>query len=144
MPLATAGRMAGVPPCNVRPGGFMRIFLTLCAMALALAVPAGKALAHHGWAWTTGKNVEMTGVIKKVRLGNPHGLLDVEVNGETWTFEVGQPYRHKDAGLNDADLKDGVTVRVIGEPSRDAADKRLKVERLFLGDKEYKLYPERD
>ena len=48
-------------------------------LALALAFFSGKALAHHGWAWTTGENMELTGVIKEVRLGNPHGILEVEV-----------------------------------------------------------------
>ena len=31
-----------------------------------------------------------------------------------------------------------------GEPAADASNKRLKVERLYLGDKTYDLYPERD
>ena len=42
------------------------------------------------------------------------------------------------------DLKKGVEIRVIGEPSADIKDKRVKAERLFLGKQEYKLYPERD
>ena len=32
----------------------------------------------------------------------------------------------------------------VGEPAADAADKRLKAERLFLGEREFILYPERD
>jgi hypothetical protein len=118
----------------------------LLALGIAVCVPAagGQAHAHHGWAWTTGKNVEMSGIIKKVRLGNPHGILEVDVDGVMWTFEVGQPFRNERAGLKDGDLAEGVTVRVIGEPAADASNKRLKVERLFLGDKKYELYPERD
>jgi hypothetical protein len=121
-----------------------RSLLAVLALAVGLAVDGGAALAHHGWAWTTGKNVELTGLIKRVRLGNPHGLLEVEVGGERWTFEVGQPWRDERAGLKDGDLAEGVTIRVIGEPAADPSDKRLKVERLFLGDREYKLYPKRD
>ena len=105
---------------------------------------AGGANAHHGWAWTTGKNVEMSGTIKKVRLGNPHGMLEVDVGGEIWTFEVGQPWRNERAGLKDGDLAEGVEIKVIGEPAADATNKRLKVERMFVGDKQYELYPERD
>ena len=107
-------------------------------LALALAFFSGKAFAHHGWAWTTGENMELTGVIKEVRLGNPHGILEVEVGGELWTVEVGQPWRNERAGLKDGDL------RVIAEPAADKSDRRLKVERLFLGDREYILYPDRD
>jgi hypothetical protein len=33
---------------------------------------------------------------------------------------------------------------VIGEPAADSSNRRLKVERLFLGDREYILYPDRD
>lgn len=112
------------------------------ALSFAVAVPAAEA--HHGWAWTTGKNVEMTGQIKKVSLGNPHGRLTVDVDGVDWTFEVGQPWRNERAGLKDGDLAEGVTIRVIGEPSADAKEKRLKVERLYLGEQKYELYPERD
>jgi hypothetical protein len=119
-------------------------YLPVLAIVVGLAVHGDRALAHHGWAWTTGKNIELTGLIKKARLGNPHGLLEVDVNGELWTFEVGQPWRNERAGLKDGDLAEGVTIKVIGEPSADASEKRLKVERLFLGDREYKLYPERD
>jgi hypothetical protein len=86
----------------------------------------------------------MTGVIKEVKLGNPHGILKVEIKGELWTVEVGQPWRNANAGLKDGDLAEGVEIRLIGEPSADASEKRLKVERLFIGDREYVLYPDRD
>jgi hypothetical protein len=46
--------------------------------------------------------------------------------------------------LKDGDLAEDVEIRVIGEPAADASNKRLKVERLYLGDKTYELYPERD
>ena len=114
------------------------------ALVLGLALHGGVALAHHGWAWTTGKNVELTGVISNVSLGNPHGILKVEVDGEIWTAEVGQPWRNERAGLKDGDLAEGVKIRMIGEPAADPAEKRLKVERLFIGDREYVLYPDRD
>ena len=90
------------------------------------------------------KTLELSGVIKKVSLGNPHGILEVEVRGEMWTIEVGQPWRNERAGLKDGDLSEGVEIRVIGEPAADKSDKRLKAERLFLGDREYILYPDRD
>ncbi|MDQ0314257.1 DUF6152 family protein [Amorphus orientalis] len=108
---------------------------------IAAAVPAA---AHHGWSWTTGDNVELTGVIVATRLGNPHGILEVDVEGETWTVEVGQPWRNDRAGLTEGDLAEGVEIRAIGEPSADISERRLKVERLYLGDREYELYPGRD
>ena len=121
----------------------MRLTLA-AALSLALMLPAGLALAHHGWSWTTGGNIELTGVIASARLGNPHGVLEVDVEGETWTVEVGQPWRNERAGLKKGDLAEGVEIRAIGQPSADPSEKRMKVERLYLGDREYILYPNRD
>ena len=118
--------------------------LFTAAVVLGIMFASDAALGHHGWSWTTGENIELTGVIKKVRLGNPHGILEVEVAGELWTIEVGQPWRNERAGLKDSDLAEGVEIKLIGEPAADNSDKRLKVERLFLGEREYILYPERE
>jgi hypothetical protein len=109
-----------------------------------LLLQSGAAFAHHGWTWTTGGNVDLTGIIKAVRLGNPHGILEVDVEGEVWTVEVGQPWRNERAGLKDGDLAEGIEIRAIGEPAAEPSEKRLKVERLFLGEQEYVLYPNRD
>ena len=113
-------------------------------LSAGLLLQGGLALAHHGWSWTTGGNIELTGVIQSARLGNPHGVLQVDVDGEVWTVEVGPPWRNERAGLTDGDLSEGVEIRAIGEPSGDESEKRLKVERLFLGGQEYVLYPGRD
>lgn len=117
-------------------------YLLASLLFLAMAVP-GAALAHHGWSWTTGGNIELTGIITAARLGNPHGELKVDVEGETWTVEVGQPWRNDRAGLEDGDLAEGVEIRAIGEPAADD-ERRMKVERLFLDGREYVLYPDRD
>ena len=122
----------------------MRRLLFAAILALGLAAPAAGALAHHGWSWTTGGNIDLTGIVKTVRLGNPHGVLTVDVEGEAWTAEVGQPWRNARAGLKDGDLAVGVEIRVIGEPAADPSERRVKAERLFLGKREYVLYPDRD
>ena len=122
----------------------MRNILLSALTSATLLLWGGNALAHHGWSWTTGGNVEVTGIIKTAQPGNPHGVLTLDVEGETWTVEVGQPWRNERAGLKDGDLAPGVEIRVIGEPSADRAEKRVKAERLFLGKREYILYPGRD
>ena len=118
--------------------------LFIAVLALGFMAPTVGALAHHGWSWTTGGNIDLTGIIKIVRLGNPHGILKIDVEGEEWTAEVGQPWRNERAGLEDSDLAEGVEIRVIGEPAANLSEKRVKVERLFLGKREYILYPGRD
>ncbi|MDE0049704.1 MAG: DUF6152 family protein [Rhodospirillales bacterium] len=122
----------------------MMRLLFIAVLALGLTAPAVGALAHHGWSWTTGGNIDLTGIIKTVRLGNPHGILTIDVEGEEWRAEVGQPWRNERAGLEEGDLAAGVEIRVIGEPAADLSEKRVKVERLFLGQREYVLYPGRD
>ena len=101
-------------------------------------------MAHHGWSWTTGGNIDLIGIIKTARLGNPHGVVTVDAEGEIWTVEVGQPWRNERAGLKPSDFAVGAEMRFIGEPSSDPAEKLMKAERIFIGDREYKLYPERD
>lgn len=123
----------------------MRAFLmSLTAAAFAAAVLSGSANAHHGWSWTTGKNIKLTGIIDEVRLGNPHGILTVKVEDEVWTVEVGQPWRNERAGLKEGDFAKGVEATFYGEPSADIKDRRLKVERLEIGERSFDLYPGRD
>ena len=122
----------------------MMRLLFIAILALGLATPIVGTLAHHGWSWTTGGNIDLTGIIRTARLGNPHGVLKIDVEGEEWTAEVGQPWRNERAGLEDGDLAAGVEIRVIGEPAADLSEKLVKVERLFLGGREYILYPNRD
>ena len=118
--------------------------LFMAVLALGLMAPTVGALAHHGWSWTTGGNIDLTGIVKAVRLGNPHGILKIDVEGEVWTAEVGQPWRNERAGLRDGDLAEGVDIRVVGEPAANLSERRIKVERLFLGKREYILYPGRN
>ncbi len=113
-------------------------------LAFGLMLLSTSAAGHHGWAWTTGGNIELVGLIKTVRLGNPHGILEVDAEGEVWTVEVGQPWRNQQAGLKAGDLAEGVEIKAIGEPAADVELKRMKAERLYLGEREFVLYPDRD
>lgn len=121
-----------------------RHFRTLFAAAAVFLFAAGAALAHHGWSWTTGKNIDLIGVVKTAKLGNPHGVLTVDVEGEIWTVEVGQPWRNERAGLKPADMAPGKEIRVIGEPSANINDKLLKAEKIYIKGREHNLYPDRN
>ena len=121
-----------------------KLLFAAAAFVVASLIQPVSGIAHHGWSWTTGGNIELTGIIRKVSLGMPHGILHVEAEGETWTVEVGQPWRNERAGLKPGDLAVGVELRAIGEPSADVSKKRMKAERLYLGKREYNLYPNRN
>lgn len=113
------------------------------AAAIALAVCA-PAAAHHGWAWAEDGNAEITGTIVAAKLGNPHGVLTVDVKGVKWMVEVGQPWRNERAGLKDEMLVKGVTLTVAGHKARDPAKKLFKAERVIIDGKKFDLYPDRD
>lgn len=113
------------------------LFLSLLALPAALP-------AHHGWSWTTGRNIEIAGKVVKAELGNPHGVLVIDVKGARWTVEVGQPWRNERAGLKDSDLGPGASLRIAGEPSTNPKARLMKAERIFIGERRFDLYPERD
>lgn len=121
-----------------------RMFLAAAITIFLGFTPMLPASAHHGWSWTTGGNISLTGIIREVRLGNPHGVLKVDAEGEIWTVEVGQPWRNERAGLRDGDLAEGVEIRIEGEPSADVSQKLMKAERLFIGERRFDLYPDRE
>lgn len=117
---------------------------TIGIASVLLSLTSGHAFAHHGWAWTTGENIDLTGTITEAELGNPHGQLELDVDGETWTVEVGQPWRNDRAGLSDEDYAVGNEIRIVGEPSSDDGERRLKAEVVYIDEEEHALYPNRD
>lgn len=99
--------------------------------------------AHHGWSWAEGEMMELTGVIKSAKLGNPHGMLTVAAKDGEWTVEVGQPWRNARAGLKDSMLAKGVELTIVGNRAKDPKRKLLKAVRVVIKGKNYDLYPER-
>lgn len=126
-----------------RPISGLAVLAALTVMAAAALLPQG-ADAHHGWRWTASGNFELTGIIRESRLGMPHGELTVDVEGEMWTVEVGQPWRNERAGLTDEMLSVGKEITASGGRSSDAEEKLLKAERITIAGKLYELYPNRD
>jgi hypothetical protein len=110
--------------------------------AISLAAPTARA--HHGWRWAESDNSEITGTLKSVKLGNPHGEVTLDVDGEEWTAEIGQPWRNDRAGLTDDILKAGITMTIRGHRAADANKKLIKAERVVIDGKSYDLYPGRD
>jgi len=120
-----------------------------CVVTLALVLAASPVWvypvsAHHGWSWAEDENSELTGVVTKTELGNPHGILTLDVAGESWKIEVGQPWRNKQAGLTDEMLAPGAMLTAQGHRSANSDEKRLKAERIVISGKIYNLYPDRD
>lgn len=113
------------------------------AFVLVAATGIRPSNAHHGWAWATDEEFRLTGLIKAVKLGNPHGELTVDVNGEDWIVEIGQPWRNDRIGLSPQVLATGTEVTAFGHRSADPSERLVKAERLVIAGKDYNLYPDR-
>lgn len=121
-----------------------RSILAGFAAVLVAGLASGATLAHHGWRWAMDENFEITGTVKTVRLGNPHGIVTIEADGQEWRVEVGQPWRNARAGLEDDMLTEGVVLTASGHRSADPSERVVKAERVIIDGKTYELYPDRD
>lgn len=119
-----------------------RAWLAASILVVCLLIARG-AGAHHGWGWATDEEFEVTGTITKVRLGNPHGEVTLDVNGEQWLIEVGQPWRNQRAGLDTELLTSGRVITVHGHRSAKTSERLVKAERVIIEGKSYNLYPDR-
>ncbi|TCK02645.1 DUF6152 family protein [Marinobacterium mangrovicola] len=99
--------------------------------------------SHHGWGWASSEEFEITGVVTELRLGNPHGELTLDVNGEAWVIEVGQPWRNERVGLTADMLAAGTEITVHGHRSNQEGERLVKAERVVISGKDYNLYPNR-
>ena len=121
----------------------VRFIYLLCFAVLAAFLAASAAQAHHGWAWATDEEFEITGVIQSVRLGNPHGEVTIDVDGEEWVVEVGQPWRNDRVGLSKEMLSQGREITVHGHRSAKEGERLVKAERVVIDGEDYDLYPGR-
>lgn len=117
---------------------WMLLVLAVCALLPYVA------MAHHGWGWATDEEFEITGKITKVRLGNPHGEVTIDVDGKQWVVEVGQPWRNERAGLRDDMFGIGRQITVHGHRSAKRDELLVKAERVVIDGKSYDLYPDRE
>ena len=118
--------------------------VALVVMTLILgSFMAPVSLAHHGWGWASDKQFEISGKITNVKLGNPHGVVTIDVQGTRWLVEVGQPWRNQNAGLTDAMFSVGRVMTVRGLRSAKESERLVKAERVIFDGKTYDLYPDR-
>lgn len=121
-----------------------RLALKFAALTLTAPLLSSRgALAHHGWAWASDAEFEITGTVREVKLGNPHGLVTIDAQGAIWTIEVGQPWRNAQAGLKDDMFSVGRQITVHGHRSANESERLVKAERLIIDGKSYNLYPDR-
>ena len=121
----------------------MTRFWTIASAVVLGLVPAAPLAAHHGWAWATGEEFELTGTVKQVRHGNPHGTMRLSTPSGEWTVEIGQPWRNEQAGLTPQLLRPGTRLLVHGHRSARKGERLMKAERIVIAGRSYNLYPDR-
>jgi hypothetical protein len=121
----------------------MQLRHLILAVGLALAGNAVPAYAHHGWAWTQSGFFRIEGTITDIYIGNPHPVIQVDVEGKVWRVELAPPAASAAAGFTDGVAKAGDTIVAIGNRSRDEGELRMKAVRIVVGGKTYDVYPSR-
>ena len=102
----------------------------MVVLFLTLTVPS---FAHHSFNsfWNMDKTVEITGIVKSVKLVNPHANMVVEVteaNGEKSLWSItsrGSVSALRSAGWKEDTVTVGMKVTIAGNPSRKDGAKGL-------------------
>jgi hypothetical protein len=112
------------------------------ALAAAIALAAGSAQAHHGWASYSDQEGEVTGVVESADFGAPHGVVKVRTAQGVWNVMLAPPAAIQRSGLTLEALPKGTRVTAKGHKRIDGTAE-IKTERLVVGDRTYDLYPGR-
>jgi hypothetical protein len=114
----------------------------MVALTTALALCAGAASAHHGWANYSDQDGQVSGVVESAELGAPHGVLKVRSADGLWDVMLAPPAAIERSGLTLAAVPKGTRITARGHKRTDGT-KEIKTERLVVGPKTYDLYPGR-
>src|SRR5438094_8940873 len=110
----------------------------LVLLIVAAFVTGAQAYAHHSFAATyfEDKTVKIEGKLVQFLFRNPHSFVHIEAPDETgqmqrWAVEWGGAGALGGQGVTRDSLKVGDEVIITGNPSRTAADHRIKMNTLF-------------
>ena len=108
----------------------MRICSSIPILAMAAAMSALPAAAHHSFAaeFDANQAVDITGFVTKVEWANPHTFFYVDVEDENgdyanWAIELGSPNGLMRRGWTRNSLQVGDEVTVVGSRARDGSYK---------------------
>ena len=109
--------------------------LTTLAVAVLLVTPLA---AHHGWTGYQEKETTLSGTITAAGYENPHGFVDLNVDGKTWRVVLAPPSRMQSRGLQREMLKVGEKATVLGYVHKSIATE-LRAERITIGNRTTEL-----
>jgi hypothetical protein len=109
------------------------------ALAGALAAAPVAALAHHGWSsYNEAEPVTLTGPLKDVTWGNPHGTAKMNWQNKDWDVILAPTTRMTARGLSLEEINRGQQVTLTGYVRRDGTAE-MRIERIRVGDKTVEL-----
>jgi hypothetical protein len=116
------------------------------AVVVALA-PLGftaAALAHHGWSWAKGEQMELRGTIDAISMSPPHPTLLVrDSEGTVWQVDLGNPSQTARSGFTGDTAEVGDSIVVTGNRALDPQEIHMKAVRITIDGVNYDMYPER-
>lgn len=118
----------------------MRVIVWLRVVILVAALAgAGAAFGHHGWTgYAEERTLTLTGTVREPRYEMPHGVIQLETPGKTWTVVLAPPTRMQARGLAEEALAPGAKATVVGYPHLEKADE-LRAERITIAGKTTEL-----
>src|SRR5262245_29785861 len=121
--------------------GGRKMKLSKMALIVGILVFAVPVLAHHSFSnfWYMDKTVEITGIVKALKLVNPHSEIEIEVteNGQASSWFItseGTGSALRKAGWTPESLPVGMKVTIAGHPSRKEGAKALAAGKITKSD----------
>jgi hypothetical protein len=94
---------------------------------------------HHGWSnYDQTKELDFTSTIEESTYENPHALIKVKYEAETWTVYLAPTSRMTSRGLSADAIKEGTEVRLVAYPHK--TDKgEMRAESIYVDGEKYEL-----
>lgn len=108
--------------------------------ALAGALLAGAAAAHHGFSSYSDEEYTLTGTVVDMYFGFPHPRILLEADGEQWDLWLAAWGRVRHSCFHEA-LAKGDTITAVGHRVPDESRLEMKAKTVRLGDDLYDFYP---
>ena len=112
---------------------------TALVLAGVLVVFGASSLAHHSTPpyWRTNDTIEIEGVVKQMKIINPHSELIVSVDNaagvaEDWIGVSGTGNNMIKAGWTNETLPAGARVKVVGAPPRREGARGILIRQIIL------------
>jgi hypothetical protein len=117
------------------------VIAALTGTAILASLPV---LAHHGWSWAEGEQMELKGTIKTISMAPPHPMLMVTAeDGKEWQVDLGNPNQTARSGFTGDTTKPGEAITAMGNRHLDKTKAHMKAVRIVIAGKNYDMYPER-